>query len=429
MQFRSPPRKVIAPPVCTLAYQHCGKTLHFASWCLGSSNTVPQIAACYRSFPRNSASLLTLSCGTTPTLVGAVCAANGTCPLHLRTPPMIRNRTQLDLTGVNGTSKNLGTTNSKRCGESDDLITGVYVNFGERFLCVYSRIFSVLVGALNGKLLGGYSVTLVTSPTPASSTTPFARKQNTTDVACRDSQDVVKKIFITGCLLLLATLSLAAHEVTEANTRGLFGFPPEYVHVLINPLPTYGLIVGIFALLAGLVLRSMASRDIGIVIIFFCTGITWAVIHYGQHAYNHIYHDLDAESQKWANIHMDRAESFGWVFYVTAVLSLISLFVPKFSTQPTNRQTTTTKETKAQPTATPPTQPTTAATPSPRPVPLRTRSPIGTAAATIVLVCAIISFALGTWISRAGGRIRHSEFREPSQLPAQSQAAEPEHHH
>jgi hypothetical protein len=35
---------------------------------------------------------------------------------------------------------------------------------------------------------------------------------------------------------------------------------PEYIHVLINPLPVYGLAMGLIGLMIGLVLRSREAR-------------------------------------------------------------------------------------------------------------------------------------------------------------------------
>ncbi|MGZ4972563.1 MAG: hypothetical protein ACXWBP_09185 [Limisphaerales bacterium] len=230
----------------------------------------------------------------------------------------------------------------------------------------------------------------------------------------------MKKLFLTCITLLLATLPLLAHEGDMDNTQGLFGFPPEYVHVLINPLPTYGLIVGVVVLLVGLLLRSIITRNVGLIIILFCTGIVWAVAHYGQNGYNHLYMDLDAATKKWADIHMDRAESFAWVFYATAALSLIALLVPKVS----RSQTVATASTPAPiDAANPPRTETRTITP-PAPKKLTT---VGNAFSLIVLICAIICFGLGSWISRAGGRIRHPEFRE-GPAPTNAPAAH-EHHH
>jgi hypothetical protein len=214
----------------------------------------------------------------------------------------------------------------------------------------------------------------------------------------------VKKL-LTICTFLFA-LPLFAHEGDMDNTQGLFGIPPEYIHVLINPLPTYGLIVGIVVLFVGLVARSVTTRNIGGVIVLVCTGIVWAVVHYGQHAYNHLYMDLDAASKKWADVHMDRGESFAWVFYATALLSLIALFVPKYSKASVSTENPQ-PEKRAQ-------------------IPIRPLSSVGTIFAVIVLIAAIISFGLGTWISRAGGRVRHPEFREG---PPPAHAAETEEHH
>jgi hypothetical protein len=229
----------------------------------------------------------------------------------------------------------------------------------------------------------------------------------------------MKKITAGMLLFLVCILSAMAHEPDMSNTQGLFGFSPEYIHTLINPLPTYGVAIGIGVLIVGLLTRSITTRNVGLVIILLCTGIAWAVVHYGQHAYNHLFPDLDAESKKWADLHMDRAESFAWDFYLTAVLSVIALAVPK------------TRLTQL-PTPSPPQpQPMTVEKPTPAPTtpksPTRTLSPIGTIFAVIVLISAIISFALGSWISKAGGRIRHTEFRD---RPAPTHTAEPhEHHH
>ena len=64
------------------------------------------------------------------------------------------------------------------------------------------------------------------------------------------------------CIALVAAATLAApaaiaHEAHQhAAGAGLQGLPPEYVHVLLNPLPVYGLAIGVLALCAGLLARS-----------------------------------------------------------------------------------------------------------------------------------------------------------------------------
>ena len=225
----------------------------------------------------------------------------------------------------------------------------------------------------------------------------------------------MKKVATGAILFCTAVLSAFAHEEDMSNTQGLFGISPEYIHILINPLPTYGVAIGIGVLVVGLLSRSITMRNVGLVIILLSTGVVWAVVHYGQHAYNHLFPDLDSESKKWADLHMDRAESFIWDFYLTAVLSIIALVVPKsrIAPPPAPSQPQPTDLEKPTP---PPTTPKT---------PMRTLSPIGTIFAVIVLISAIISLAFGSWISKAGGRIHHTEFRDG---PAPVHAEPPEHH-
>jgi hypothetical protein len=227
----------------------------------------------------------------------------------------------------------------------------------------------------------------------------------------------MKRVGTCALLFLVAIVSASAHDEDMSNTRGLLGFSPEYIHTLINPLPTYGVAIGIGVLIIGLISRSITTRNVGLVIILLCTGIAWAVFYFGEHAYNHLFPDLDAESKKWADLHMDRAESFIWDFYLTAVLSLIALFVPK-------------SRMVAPLTPPPPTPPAPADKPAPaQPIPrapIKSLSPIGTIFAIVVLISAIISFAFGSWISKAGGRIRHTEFRDQ---PAPTHVEPHEHHH
>ena len=42
---------------------------------------------------------------------------------------------------------------------------------------------------------------------------------------------------------------------------------PEYIHVLINPLPVYGLAMGLIGLILGLMLRSREARSGGFALI------------------------------------------------------------------------------------------------------------------------------------------------------------------
>lgn len=181
---------------------------------------------------------------------------------------------------------------------------------------------------------------------------------------------------------LFGTSLVFAHQMEGGSTEGLFGLKAEYVHVLLNPLPVYGLLMGVLVLAAGLLARSNAARNIGLVVIVLCAASAWPVLYYGQHGYNHLYPQLDPESQQWLNVHMERAERFIYAFYATAVFGIGALLSQK-------------------------------------------KFPKGAKVATLLtLLAAIVSLGIGAWISRAGGQASHSEFRS-----GEAPSAEPGHQH
>ena len=145
---------------------------------------------------------------------------------------------------------------------------------------------------------------------------------------------------------------------------------PEYVHVLLNPIPVYAMVSGILALVVGLILRSRPAQITALVVVTFAALSVWPVAEYGERAYDRVYSMSNTEAQQWLDVHMHRADIGSWVFYVTAVIALAALVLPRF-----------------------------------RP---RTQMPL--ALATLAL--AFASLATGAWISHAGGKIRHSEFRD-----------------
>jgi hypothetical protein len=179
----------------------------------------------------------------------------------------------------------------------------------------------------------------------------------------------MKTIAATILAALFGTSLLFAHQMEGSSTEGLFGLKAEYAHVLLNPLPVYGLLMGGLVLAAGLLARSNAAQNIGLVLIVLCAASAWPVLYYGQHGYNHLYPQLDPESQQWLNVHMERAERFIYAFYATAVLGIAALLMQK-------------------------------------------KFPRGAKVATLLtLLAAIVSLGIGAWISRAGGQASHSEFR------------------
>ena len=185
----------------------------------------------------------------------------------------------------------------------------------------------------------------------------------------------MKKIAAIILAVLFGAYPVFAHHPEGGSTAGLFGLKAEYVHVLLNPLPVYGLTIGILVLAAGLISRSKAARNIGLAVIVLCAVSAWPVLVYGQHAYNHLYPQLDTDSQQWLDAHMERAEKTVYSFYLTAILGIGTLLVSK-------------KFPRA-----------------------------ATALTGFTLAMAVASLGFGAWISRAGGEVSHSEFRNDDTPP------------
>ena len=144
---------------------------------------------------------------------------------------------------------------------------------------------------------------------------------------------------------------------------------PEYIHVLINPLPVYGLAIGFIALIVALFLRSRPAQVTALVLIVITAASVWPVVHYGEEAYDRVLSMADNDGQAWLEEHEQRAEKLEYVFYALALLGAMAILLPK----------------KWPATATP------------------------LAIATLIL--AAVSLGAGGYIANAGGKIRHREFR------------------
>jgi hypothetical protein len=153
---------------------------------------------------------------------------------------------------------------------------------------------------------------------------------------------------------------------------------PEYVHVLLNPLPIYGLASGWIGLIIALFLRSRQAQIATLALVLICSASAWPVYEFGEQAYDRVLTMADDDGQAWLDEHRDRAEDLIWIFYSLAALSAIAIVTPI-------------KWPKSS-------------------VPL---------VITVILLGAV---TLGTsgYIAYAGGRIRHREYRNeppPSKRP------------
>lgn len=144
---------------------------------------------------------------------------------------------------------------------------------------------------------------------------------------------------------------------------------PEYIHVLLNPLPIYGLAVAMFGLIIALVLRSRQGQIVSLSLVLFAAASAWPVYEFGERSSDRVLAMSDDDGRAWLEAHQHRAERIILWFYALAFLSALAIAVPmKFP-----------------------------------------KSATGLTIATLLLSVAVL--IMGAYIAQAGGKIRHREFR------------------
>ena len=148
---------------------------------------------------------------------------------------------------------------------------------------------------------------------------------------------------------------------------------PEYIHVLLNPLPVYGLLVGWVGLVIGLALRSRRAQIATLSLVLLSSISAWPVYEFGQQGYDRVLSMTDEAGEAWLDEHVHRAENLIWVFYALAALSAFAIAAPiKWP---------------------------------------KSSMPLAVA----VVLLGAVTLGSGVYIGYAGGRVRHREFRnEPA---------------
>src|ERR1035441_1564071 len=103
---------------------------------------------------------------------------------------------------------------------------------------------------------------------------------------------------------------------------------PEYLHALLRVFPVEGLALGVLALIIALALRSRPAQITALVLIVFCSGMTWPVVHFGEQGYDRVEALSNDTGYAWLDAHAQRATKAKYVFYILAVVSLAALVVP-----------------------------------------------------------------------------------------------------
>jgi dolichol kinase len=155
---------------------------------------------------------------------------------------------------------------------------------------------------------------------------------------------------------------------------------PEYIHVLINPLPVYGLAMGLLGLIVALFSKSRRAQIVTLIIVVIAAASAWPVYEFGEQAYNRVLTMADEPGQAWLDEHKDRGEDLIWFFYTLAVLSAIALFAP------------------------------------------RIWPPSATPLVIAVILLGIVTLGCGGYIAYTGGKIRHREFRNVPPPPGRSES-------
>lgn len=157
---------------------------------------------------------------------------------------------------------------------------------------------------------------------------------------------------------------------------------PEYIHVLLNPLPVYGLLIGLLGLVIALILKSRPAQITTLILVLIGSASAWPVYEFGQQGYDRVLSMADEAGQAWLDEHRERGEDLIWIFYALVALSAIAIAAPF-------------KWPKSS-------------------LPL----------AVAVLLLGAVTLGSGAYIAYAGGRIRHREFRNE---PPPAKRSEHEH--
>lgn len=163
----------------------------------------------------------------------------------------------------------------------------------------------------------------------------------------------------------------------EGFLRGLR--QPEYVHVLLNPLPVYGVLISWIGLIAALISKNRRALIVALILVFITSLSAWPTFEFGEEGYDRVLAMSDDDGHAWLDEHQHRAQELIYVFYALAALSVAAIVVPLRWPKSS--------------------------------VPL----------AIAVALLGATALASGCYIAYAGGKIRHREFRNEPAPPIRSQ--------
>jgi hypothetical protein len=144
---------------------------------------------------------------------------------------------------------------------------------------------------------------------------------------------------------------------------------PEYVHVLLNPMPLYGMAAGAFLLVWSRLRHSQEFPEGALLWIIVVTIMTGLAVYFGEQGYENVGAIADAHGNRWLAHHKERAETLMYIFYLTGLTAVCTLFT-------------------------------------------RRRNPlVAQRLVWVTLFLTLASMGAASWISHAGGQVMHAEFR------------------
>src|ERR1044072_4682138 len=93
---------------------------------------------------------------------------------------------------------------------------------------------------------------------------------------------------------------------------------PEYVHVLLNPLPVYGLLVSWIALIASLISKSRRALIVTLGLVFITSISARPVYEFDEEGFDRVLAMTDDDGHACLDEHQDRAQRFIYLFYAVA---------------------------------------------------------------------------------------------------------------
>lgn len=144
---------------------------------------------------------------------------------------------------------------------------------------------------------------------------------------------------------------------------------PEYIHAAINHFPLIGVFIAMLGLIAGLIARSKPATLISLGLVAATCLSIWPVVEYGEAGFDRVLSMADEPGQAFLKYHTELAHRWAFLYYIAAGVAVLTMILTWKWPQ------------------------------------------ILLPGSLLTVLLAMGSLVAGIYIARAGGEIRHREFR------------------